>query len=199
MNRTDKINEEQEITWLACAGIILLYLIPYGIVNHLPLHRTIIPFLPGEALIPFAPWTFVIYISVFIQALIIIKLLPQRIIKKVVMFAGGMVFVALLIFLFFPIEYPRMLYTSSSPLINLFRLTDGPGNCFPSLHVAMTTLLAFCYMLVQKSTLKRILMWTWTTAICISVLTTKQHYIIDVLGGIAIALPSMFLINKYCR
>lgn len=193
------INEQEETNWLAGIGIILLYLIPYGIVNHLPLHRSIIPFLPGETSIPFLPWTFIIYISVFIQGAIILRILPKSMLKKILPFAGGMVFVALIIFLFFPIEYPRMFYTTTSPLIHLFRLTDGPGNCFPSLHVGITMLLSFCYMLVEESTRKRTLMWIWTTAICVSVLTTKQHYIIDILGGIAISLPCMYFINKYSR
>jgi membrane-associated phospholipid phosphatase len=199
MNKIDKANEQEETTWLACAGIILMYMIPYGIVNHLPLNRSIIPFLPGEALIPFLPWTFIIYISVFIQGLIIIRAMPRRMMKKAMMFAGGMVFAALMLFLFFPIEYPRMLYATDNWLINLFRATDGPGNCFPSLHVAITILLAFCYTLVEKSTWKKVFMWVWTIAICISVLTTKQHYIIDVLGGIAISIPCMYFVNRYCK
>lgn len=199
MDKIDKENEQQETTWLTCAGIILLYMIPYGIVNHLPLNRHIIPFLPGEASIPFLPWTFIIYISVFIQGLFIIRTLPNKMMRRTMLYAGGMVLAALIIFLLYPIEYPRMLYTTDSFLIHIFRMTDGPGNCFPSLHIAITMLLSFCYALITKSTWKKVLMWIWTIAICISVLTTKQHYIIDILGGIAISIPCMYLVKKYCR
>jgi len=165
-------------------------------VNHLPIHRHVIPFILGEGHIPFLPWTFIIYISVFLQGILVIRRIPKAMLRKILPYASGVIFVALIIFLIFPVEYPRMLYTSDNLLISLFRLTDGPGNCFPSLHVAITVLLSFCYMLVERSTLKRVLMWLWSIAVCISVLTTKQHYLIDIFGGIAITLPCMYILGR---
>jgi membrane-associated phospholipid phosphatase len=39
-------------------------------------------------------------------------------------------------------------------------------------------------------------MWLWTVAIIISVLTTKQHYLIDVFGGLALAITVIFILKK---
>jgi membrane-associated phospholipid phosphatase len=171
--------------------MILLYLIPYLLVNHLPLVRHTIPFCCGEDRIPFLPWTFMIYCSAFVQAAIIIRLMPSRFLPKMILFAAGMMLTGIIIFLLVPIEYPRNLYPNTNALIALFRATDGAGNCFPSLHVAMTLFLAAGYGAIEKSSIKTILMWFWAGGIILSVLTTKQHYLIDIVGGAILAIPCM--------
>jgi membrane-associated phospholipid phosphatase len=195
--KQDQENEEAETSWFLSILLICVYMIPYGIINHLPLHREVIPFVFGEEKIPFLPWTFIIYVSVYIQGLLVIKRIPNSTLKKILPVATGMVFLALLLFIFFPIEYPRSLYTSSNPFVVLLRITDGPGNCFPSLHVAITVFLAFCYGLIEKSPKKKVVMWLWSVLICISVLTTKQHYLVDILGGVALTLPGMYFLTRH--
>ena len=191
------INKNQEQTkWIYCFGIIALFLVPYGIINNLPLHRYSIPFFWGEERIPFLPWTFIIYLSCFIQGAFAIRLTPRKFLPKALFAVSCLVFISLIFFIFFPIEYPRDLYPSSNLLVNFFRNTDGAGNCFPSLHVAISILLAFSYGLYKKSFNKKVLMWFWSILIIISTLTTKQHYLIDVFGGIILAIPFMLYLRK---
>ena len=186
----------QKTKWIFCIGIVILILVPYEIVNHLPLHRYTIPFIFGEKRIPFLPWTFIIYISYFVQAVIIIRLIPVKFLPRVTLFALCMVMIGIIIFILFPIEYPRNLYFSANNNITLFRKIDGSGNCFPSLHVSMALFLATCYGLIQKSFIRKFLMWTWTIAVIISVLTTKQHYLIDIFGGIVLVIPFLIVLRK---
>ncbi len=58
---------------------------------------------------------------------------------------------------------------------------DAPFNCFPSLHVATTTLTAIALARVSRP-----LGWLGATVaalIAISTLLVKQHYLLDVVGG----------------
>jgi membrane-associated phospholipid phosphatase len=182
--------------WILCISIVIIFLIPYLVVNHLPIKRSIIPFILDEDRIPFLPWTFIIYTSVFIQEAVIIRQLPRVFLKKSLLVAFSMLAVGLIFFILIPIEYPRALYINSNSFITTLRFIDTPGNCFPSLHVAGAVFFAACYNMLSKSKMSKILMWIWTAAITLSVLTTKQHYLVDVFGGIILAIPFIIWVQK---
>lgn len=182
--------------WMYCILIVIGFLVPYAIVNHLPLDRYTISFILGEERVPFLPWTFIVYISAFIQGAIIIRHAPPKFLPRAVFIASCMLLVGIMFFLLLPIEYPRSLYPNTNSLINFFRQTDAAGNCLPSLHVAMTIFLTSYYTLFEKSLLRKSLMWLWTVAIIISVLTTKQHYLVDIFGGIVLTIPFVTLLRK---
>lgn len=191
---TEKVTVQH--SWIICLGIIMLFNIPYGVVGHLPLLRETISFILGEQSIPFLPWTFIIYISAFIQAMLVIRYIPAPLLRKIASVLSCALILGMLLFILIPIRYPRELYISNSVLIETFYKLDSSGNCFPSLHVVATTVFAFCYSLVSKSSIRRSLMWLWTVLIIISVLTTKQHYLIDVFGGLALAMAVIFVLKK---
>lgn len=182
--------------WLFAISIVILFLVPYSVVGHLPLARTHITFLPGEAAIPFLPWTFIVYLSVFVQAVVCIRFIPKRFLLTAVSYAFGLLFVALVCFVLWPIAYPRELYPTIHASILFFRTIDPPGNSFPSLHVAMSFFLTGCYTFFATSRTKRILFWIWSILISFSVLTTKQHYIIDIFGGVILAAGFLLLIRR---
>jgi len=182
--------------WIMWASIGFLFLIPYAIVSHLPIHREVVGFILGEQHIPFLPWTFVIYGSLVIQYLVIAHRMPNRAFKKALVLFGCVVVISLILFVVFPIEFPRNLYTSDSWFINLIRIMDSAGNCFPSLHVSATLFLTSCYVAIEKTRWRQVLMWLWTLLITISVLTTKQHYLIDIFGAIVLIIPFVFIFKK---
>lgn len=187
--------KEKMGSYLFWVGIIVFFLALYGIVNNLPLHRYTVPFILGENAIPFLPWTFVIYLSIFLQYFVVIRRIStEKLTTLFIKFSFVMV-IALILFIIFPIEYPRYLYPSTG-IVNFFRSTDGPGNCFPSLHVIETILLAACYWFLEKNIWRRLIMVLWSVLIIISVLTTKQHYVIDIIGGIVLVVPFIFFIKK---
>jgi len=100
--------------------------------------------------------------------------------------------VSVAIFVIYPTTYPRDLFPLTEKLdpftFSLFgslRVTDAPTNCLPSLHVSSCYLSSFVFLKEQQK--KFPLFFIWASAIAISTLTTKQHYIIDVIVGFLMA------------
>jgi membrane-associated phospholipid phosphatase len=159
----------------------------YGWLNRLPPRFDLST--PLDAAIPFLPWTYPVYWSFF--ALLFVaawKLRPDEYERslRAVLWMLGVCFVG---FFLFTAHYPRPDVESiASPLWRgVFRWLwskDRPGNTFPSLHVAITVLGALRLRRGGGG-----LLWsTWATLICLSTLTVKQHFVVDVLGGAAVAL-----------
>lgn len=71
---------------------------------------------------------------------------------------------------------------------------DVPGNCFPSLHVALAALAA--WLLAGRGGPWRIAAPVWALAIAVSVVTTRQHRAIDVAGGLAVALLAAWVVRR---
>lgn len=73
-------------------------------------------------------------------------------------------------------------------LLKMVYVTDAPTRLFPSIHCLVSW---FCYIGIRSQ--KTIPKWYQTVSlifailVCVSTQVTKQHYVIDVLGGIAIA------------
>jgi len=115
-------------------------------------------------------------------------------------------FVALLIativlslfYIFFPSFYPRIPIegqTLSEQLLIFTRTIDGAHNTFPSGHVTFAWLLALCMsqtMSAKKFTWLTPTYIAWAILISVSTLVLKQHYIFDVLSGIALAIICYF-------
>src|SRR5450432_3001020 len=102
--------------------------------------------------------------------------------------------------LFAGAEYPRpVLYPPYPNLSYAFMAwvqhVDPPGNVFPSLHVAHTTMLSLL-LLKDRPILGRVAL-VMATMLAISTLTTKQHFIADVLSGYLLAfLGRWFALRK---
>ncbi|HEX2659895.1 MAG TPA: phosphatase PAP2 family protein, partial [Polyangia bacterium] len=71
---------------------------------------------------------------------------------------------------------------------------DPPCNVFPSLHVAHTSSLALI-LHHENPTLGRIVI-VLALLLAVSTLTTKQHFIADVLAGFALAGLSRWLVLR---
>jgi membrane-associated phospholipid phosphatase len=87
-------------------------------------------------------------------------------------------------------EYPRPVlrppYSGlSSTFMAWVQSVDAPGNVFPSLHVAHTTMLSLL-LIRDRPVLGRVAL-VMATLLAISTLTTKQHFIADVVSGYVLA------------
>lgn len=142
-----------------------------------------------DARVPFLPWTLPIYMSLYLELLVAAILVPgaryTRALKALLIatITGCAGFILL------PAHYPRPDPTTiPEPLwraaFTQLHAGDAAGNTFPSLHVATATLLA----ITLRSHRWRWLIFTWSALIAVSTLTVKQHFALDVLGGVAIAL-----------
>jgi hypothetical protein len=188
-----------EKTTVSNRVVFIILLIFYGlylIVNHRQVEEPIeAPFIIYEEDIPFLPWTIVIYLSLFFQAVIFIKIIPEKVFWLVIELGFAMLVIHLATFILFPIRYPRENYQSDDLVLNLFRFIDTPKNCFPSLHVSCTIFFANLYVFWEKSDWRKFFMVLWSILITLSVLTVKQHYIWDILGSVLVT--RLFIIMPF--
>ena len=107
-------------------------------------------------------------------------------------------------YVFLPAQYPRELWqteshTLSEWLLGLTRMIDGPGNCLPSGHNTFAWLLV---LFVARSNCVKQYSWlkpaffVWGVLISISTLVLKQHYVFDVISGIALATLCYYFVQK---
>jgi membrane-associated phospholipid phosphatase len=139
--------------------------------------------------IPFLEWTIWIYASYYLF-LILAILLPRD--DKLRSDAGyGLLLaglIGLIIFTLWPTSVPRQSPDFSGATGFLWRLlfaVDTSVNALPSLHVANTCLAAPA--LAARGRVWRVIVPVWAASIIVSTLTTKQHYAIDVPGGLLLA------------
>jgi membrane-associated phospholipid phosphatase len=112
--------------------------------------------------------------------------------------------VSVLIFFLWPTTYPRDLFPIPPDTDGFTRMVfeglrsiDSPANCCPSLHVSSVFLSSFIYLDEQRG--KFPLFFGWGMAIAVSTLPTKQHYLIDVVTGLAMAILFYFLFHRVVR
>jgi len=155
-----------------------------------PIH---LPLAPIDQLMPFLPYTVWIYLSeipLFITAYVVCKS-ALNLNRYYYSFLFLQV-VSVAIFWIWPTTYPRDQFPLPDTLdpvthflFSNLRLADTPANCAPSLHVSSVYLTAFVYLEEQRK--KFPLFFGWATAVAISTLSTKQHYLVDVVSGIVLA------------
>ena len=166
-----------------------------GIAYAVPLARLY----PDHA-VPFISWTIWIYVSdyVFLPLAFFLVTKPED--------YSGMLYsmaIATLIACIIFIYYPTLMYReplSDSPADSaraLLYLIDLPTNCFPSLHVALSTLAAF--FMCKQSKMWGIFAVIWACLIAISTMTVKQHYFADVIGGALLAVVALLAVRGLLR
>lgn len=172
----------------------LFYIFP----NFHPLTEPVLlPLLAIDRAVPFLPWTFIIYTSDYVMIFFSICLIKS--VEEFNSFSRMMfcvLFISGLVFIFYPTTYPRPIYPNDeNPYIQLLMwlvgTADTPNNCFPSMHVGLTAVSAW----VMRKTGKFLspLFALWAFAIFVSTLTTKQHYFVDILGGLAVCTTVVIL------
>jgi membrane-associated phospholipid phosphatase len=142
--------------------------------------------------IPFWPWTGWFYIPFYAGIFIICivgfrsRALFNRAIGSVVLVMS----IGALGHIFIGAEYPRPVIHPpypdlSSAFLALVQRIDPPGNVFPSLHVAQTSGLALI-LCRDRPGLGRVAV-VMGAILALSTLTTKQHFIADVIAGYLLA------------
>ena len=128
--------------------------------------------------------------------------------KALKTFAFGLLLIyliALPFYLFVPITNVYTFYGTTSALNtvipgveHIFYTTTTNNNSFPSLHVAMTLLVAQTVSLTKN---KRFMYFAYFCAFCVicSVIYLAIHWITDVLGGILLSLGVFYLLKRYMK
>lgn len=180
--------------WAVSLLVAIPGLFVYEYIGALDLGRSVSMLdTPLDRAIPLMPWTVwfyePFYVSIFVIAVIGFRTrllfhcaLVGIIFNKVVAAFGHY---------FIRAEGPRPVLVPPYPDLSTAFLAfvyqiDPPGNVFPSLHVAHPFVLAFI-LSFDRPKLGRVTM-VMATVLAVSTLTTKQHFIADVLAGLAMAL-----------
>jgi protein-tyrosine phosphatase/membrane-associated phospholipid phosphatase len=174
------------------AGLSALFLIVYGGCNWISAQRTDVGtiFFEWERHLPFVPLLIAPYLSIdlfFVTAPFLcgtdreLRTFAQRIAAAIL--AAGICFLA------FPLRFAFARPQTEGWLGNVFdwfRGMDAPFNLFPSLHIALASLLVVTYARHTRGFLRLTLM-IWFALIAASAALTFQHHILDVVGGFALA------------
>jgi membrane-associated phospholipid phosphatase len=190
-----RLSDKLVIAVVASAINALLYMVP----NHVQLTEPhLLPWTRVDAAVPFLPLTFWIYFSDYL--LVISAFLLQRTRSEVRQFARAyftLLVVGSTIHLLWPTTFPRDTFPlpGEHPFtefaFSLLRQVDLPTSCLPSMHVAGSYLAAFSLWRRSRAIFTG---WTsWATAVAVSTLTAKQHYVVDVLAGLALAAAIWFV------
>jgi len=142
--------------------------------------------------IPFWPWTAWCYLPFYAGTFLIAvggfrrRVLFNRSAAAVIL----VMLIGALGHLFVGAEYPRPVLVPPYPNLSYAFMAwvqhvDPPGNVFPSLHVAHTTMLALL-LLRDRPRLGRVAL-VMATMLAASTLTTKQHFLADVVAGYLLA------------
>jgi len=113
--------------------------------------------------------------------------------------------VALPFYLFIPVTNVYRYYGIESALENVvptvesfFYSTTTQNNCLPSLHVAMTILIAWSVYLTGNKKLTYFTLFCMISVI-VSVIYLAIHWITDILSGALLAIAVIFILNRFIK
>ncbi len=174
------------------AAVLLAYFKKYYILSASMNARVAHPIQATTALdkaLPLVPFFIVFYmlgyVFVFLPPFFI---RDRRTFNATAVVFAGMLTIAFACFIAFPVEMHKEIAQGSDPFSRLTRFqqtVDTAFNTFPSLHVEMNT---FAYLVVVREHPR----WRWwllppLVLIILSTLLVKQHLLLDVAGGLALA------------
>ena len=191
-----RLFEKERYFWLAFALALLGNQIPFQLARLLARglrHHDLS--LPIDAAVPFLPWTVGLYFfGCFVFWFFLyrrVAALPRRTADR---FFGANLLgkgICFLFFVFFPTAMTRPELDGSGFWVAFMRFVyrlDEPNNLFPSLHCFIAWL---CWAGVrgnrEVSPLWRVSALLMAAAVCLSTLTTRQHVMLDVAGGVALS------------
>lgn len=172
----------------------------YYLTNHLHWREPLeLPLLKPEQQIPFLTWTVWPYLILLLLTYLLVLIQKRELFhcSMLALLMGTLLNAVWWIVL--PVTYPRPPMPAGEGLtIALYQWLcriDSPANCFPSAHITLPAI-AFHAMLKQHPRLRG-LMVSLFALLSLTILTTKQHYLVDLFGGLVTAWISSRL-STYC-
>ena len=164
-------------------------------------HITAPRYLPLTTLddaIPFYLWTVWPYFLLVLLAFLPVSIRDTTIFWRTMIAFTVAVCTNISIWLLFPTIYHR----PQMPIGNDFTTfayhwlcsIDTPANCLPSGHITSPTI--GCWALATAHPKYRKLIWTTFALLSVTILTTKQHYVIDLPAGLLTGFIGIWLSNS---
>ncbi len=161
-----------------------------------------LPLTPLDRAIPFLPWTMWPYLALFLSDVILpLSLRDRRVFREVVMAYAIAIVANVVIWNLVPTTYPRPTPPSGDSITDAaFRIMvsmDTPNVCFPSGHITIPAV--GCWGFAREHPRLRVAIWVVFGVLSLTVLTTKQHYAVDILGGLGTALLGIAVVGRRGR
>jgi membrane-associated phospholipid phosphatase len=194
----------QETKYPGGIALFTIAAVIYLATNHFHLSEPrLLPLTWVDRDVPFLPYTMWVYISEFAFFGVVYVCCRDMInLNRFFYSFLALQVVSCLIFLIWPTTYPRDGFPLTDDLdpvtryvFGALRQTDTPANCTPSLHVSSVYLCSFLFLDERPKLFP--FFFTWGTLIAASTLTTKQHYLADVVTGLALSILIYWLFYRY--
>jgi membrane-associated phospholipid phosphatase len=200
MTRTADDRATPFYNWTRGLSMAALQSLLYFRIGHVEMPRSTELFRTRlDDLIPFLPWTSWCYLPVYAAIFItcIVGFQSRKLFNRALLAVAMVMIVGAVCHLLIAAEYPRPVLQApygdlSTSFMAWVQRVDTPGNVFPSLHVAQTSTLAFI-LCRDRPRLGRITV-VMGAVLALSTLTTKQHFIADVISGYALAIAASQLV-----
>lgn len=181
-------------------GLNLCFSALYSLANSLAARegRSYLSALPLDSVIPFLPGFALIYLSA-----IPLPTLPFLVVaRRDALYAHALsvslaVLAATAVFVIWPVHAPPLPAGNPGWLLHLADRMNLDFNGFPSLHMALS-LWAVLAMAPELTWRARPVLMAWVILIAVSVLVTRQHYLLDALGGLVLAVATNRLVYPAC-
>ena len=203
---TTRSPEEPRITWrivgqaltrpyrVTVPMVLLVSLVPFYLVIAGRGGTVNTPALALDRLLPLAPTWALVYGALYFFLIVLPVLVVQQedLIRRTVWAYLTVWAVAYICFLLYPTVAPRpdkMLGEGFAAWgLRFLYDADPPYNCFPSIHVAHSFVSALaCYRVHRQLGLVAVLC---ASLVALSTLFTKQHYVVDLIAGIFLAMAA---------
>ena len=194
-------HQNKTVIILICTGLFLALYTVSGALSYQ--NAVYLPMPEFEKNITFIPWTIWIYIVLY-PIYLVWSLYSYTRLDDMNRTLYGFVLLTLLscaFFLVFPVTYPRELYPLgigndlTTLIFRGMRSVDKPSNCLPSLHVGICYLFALGFY--RENQRKFSVAMFISTLVALSTLTTKQHYIFDIVAGFLLSTGIYLFFIKY--
>jgi hypothetical protein len=165
--------------------------------HHLPA-PSLLPLTVIDQSTPFLPWTMWPYLVLFVSDVILpLSLRHRRPFDDVVLAYVIAILSNVVIWNLMPTTYPRPAPPGGDSITDAaFRIMvsiDTPNVCFPSGHITIPAV--GCWGVAREHPRYRVAIWTVFALLSLTVLTTKQHYAVDILGGCGTALVGILVVR----
>jgi len=192
------------VRWTAAFGLAVLMLVGYTLMSTWNIdrftdgHTTIALWTRADRALPTIPeaiWLYVIY-----YVLVMMPMFAVRCVRQMVEVLSAYLLVtvtAWVIFALWPVrmEYPPLACAgvSCQVLLRLWSMDMGV-NVMPSLHSAHSALAAVVFISYRNRAWP--LVAAGATAVCVAAVLTRQHYLLDIPAGIALAVAGWAVVRR---
>lgn len=169
--------------------LTIYFVVPYFLISYLTSGREVFLSSSLDEKIPFIPEFILIYLSAFLFVGMPYFLIDdKKYFRKVILTYFAVMGLCYIFYFIFPVQRLNPNFMGGGffeMLVNLLYSIDITHNCFPSLHVAMSFLSGMvCFRYDRKYGWFLI----WVVLIIVSTLFIKQHYLLDIAGGLVVGI-----------